>query len=181
MAFTPNEDFEVNLSKELNFWGARVTQRILSNFDRLDINKTAGGKGKKYTGNLYRNLWWTVHNASGGSKAMIQFYFMYYAPYLELGVGGKDKYVPIRQMTRMEQIERPDGSKRKAKPFGTSEIRLHLYWLADRLFQQYRFGGTFYIVKGIADGLGDQSITRKWVEENREELTEAVYSYVRNS
>lgn len=179
MAFTPTADFEINLSDELNFWAARVTKRVLTNFDRLNINKTPGGKGPQYTGDLYRNFWWTVHNASGGNKALITFYFMHYAPYLELGVGGKDRYVPLRAMTRMEQIERPDGSKRKAKPFLTSELRLHLYWLADRLFQQYRFGGTFYIVRGLAEGLGDQSITRKWVEDHKDELTEGVYNYIK--
>lgn len=177
MAFTPTDDFLVNLPEELNYWGARVTQRILSNFDRLNINKTPGGKGKDYTGDLYRNVWWTVHNASGGNSALIKFYFIHYAKFLELGVGGKDKYVKIREMTRMEQVERPDESRRKAKPFLTSEIRLHLRWLADRLFQQYSFGGSFYLVKGIADGLGDQSITQKWVEEHRDELTEGLVKY----
>ena len=52
MAFTPTADFEVNLPEELNLWGARVTKRILSNFDRLKINKDAD-ESKGLTGDLY--------------------------------------------------------------------------------------------------------------------------------
>lgn len=179
MAISPKNygEFYVNLNDELNFWGARVTKRILGNFDRLDINKTAGGKGKHYTGELYRNIWWTVHNAAGGNTAMITFYFMHYARYLEIGVGKGNKKTTIPPMTTMEPIARAD-SNRKAKPFLTSEIRLHLRWLSERLFSQYLYAGSFYVIRGLADGLGDQDITRKWVEENREELTEGVVNYI---
>ena len=164
------EDFEVKLAEELNHWGARVTKRILSNFDRLDINKTAGGKGKGYTGDLYRSIWWTVHNASGGNQALIEFYFMSYAPYVQTGTGRGAPRTKLPPMTRMESIDRPDGSKRKAKPFLMSELRYHLRWLADRLFQQYQYGGSLYVVKGLADGLGDQSITRKWIAEHKDKF-----------
>lgn len=177
MAFTPTDDFFVNLPEELNYWGARVTKRILSNFDRLDINKTPGGKGKEYTGDLYRNVWWTVYNSAGGNEALIEFYFLHYAGYVQTGTGKGAPRVDLPQMTSMKPVERPDGHPRKAKPFLRSEIRLHLRWLANRLFQQYRFGGTLYIVKGIADAVGDQSITRKWIADHKDELSEGLVDY----
>ena len=179
MAFTPTADFEVNLPEELNLWGARVTKRILSNFDRLKINKDAD-ESKGLTGDLYRSVWWTVHNAAGGNQAMIEFYYIYYGGYVQTGTGKGAPRIDLPQMTGMKPVDRPDGHPRKAKPFLRSEIRLHLRWLADRLFQQYRFGGTFYVIKGIADAIGDPTITQRWVEEHRDELTKGLVDYVRS-
>lgn len=175
MAFTPTDDFLPKLSEELNFWGARVTQRILSNFDRLGINKE---KRKGYSGDLYRNVWWTVHNASGGNAALIKFYFMHYAGYVQTGTGRGAPRIDLPQMSRMAPIPRPDGKKRKAKPFLRSELRIHLRWLSDRLFQEYRFGGTLYIVKGIAEAIGDPSITQQWVADHADELSEGLRDYI---
>lgn len=177
MAFTPTADFEVNLPEELNYWGARVTQRILKNFDKLKINKTPNEK-KGFTGDLYRNIWWTVHNASGGNQAMIEFYFLHYAGYVQTGTGKGAPRIDLPQMSSMAPVDRPDGHPRKAKPFLRSEIRLHLRWLANRLFAQYRFGGTLYVVKGIADAVGDQSITQKWIADHKDELTEGMVKYM---
>ena len=179
MAFTPTEDFYVNLPEELNFWGARVTKRILSNFDKLNINKTPGGKGKQYTGDLYRNVWWTVFNSSGGNEVLIEFYFMHYAGYVQTGTGRGDPRIALPPMKSMEQIDRPDGHKRKAKPFLRSEIRLHVMWLTNRLFQQYNFGGDLYLIKGIAEAFNDTTITKKWIEENKHRLTKETIDYAR--
>lgn len=173
MAFTPTADFNVNLPEELNYWGARVTKRILSNFDRLNINKERNEK-KNLTGDLYRSIYWTVHNASGGNHALIEFYFLHYAGYVQTGTGKGAPRIDLPQMSGMETVDRPDGHRRKAKPFLRSEIRLHLRWLADRLFSQYRFGGTIYIVKGIADAIGDPSLTQQWIADHRSELSEGL-------
>lgn len=178
MAFTPTDDFLVNLPEELNYWGARVTKRILSNFDRLGINKSTDRQDEGFTGDLYRSVWWTVHNAAGGNSALIEFYFLHYGGYVQTGTGKGAPRVDLPQMTGMKPVDRPDGNPRKAKPFLRSEIRLHLKWLANRLFQQYRYGGTLYIVKGIADAVGDQSITRKWVADHKDELAEGLVNYV---
>lgn len=176
MAFTPTSDFEVNLPEELNYWGARVTQRILKNFDKLNINKEKDEK-HNLTGDLYRSVWWTVHNAAGGNQAMIEFYYIYYGGYVQTGTGKGAPRIDLPQMTGMKPVDRPDGHPRKAKPFLRSEIRLHLRWLTNRLFQQYRFGGTLYVVRGIADAVGDQSVTRKWIADHKDELTEGLVNY----
>lgn len=175
MIYTPTQDFLPNLAEELNYWGARVTERIRSNFDRLGINKTPGGE---FTGDLYRSIWWTVHTASGGSEALIEFYFLHYAGYVQTGTGAGAPRFNVPQMNTMEAIARPDGQRRKAKPFLRSEIRLHLRWLADRLFHEYRFGGSFYIVKGIAEGMGDPSITQQWVADHADELSQGLRNHI---
>lgn len=164
---------EVDISQELNFWGARVYQRIVQNFQTLDINTTEGGKGKGYTGDLRRKLWWTVHKAAAGNQAMITFFFMKYGDFLQWGVGNGQKSWKIPPMTGMKAIPAPK-SKRKAKPFLRSEIRHHVRWLQKRLAEQYAYTGAFYIVKGIADGIGDKSITEKWVREHQKELAQGL-------
>lgn len=163
----------VDISQELNFWGARVYQRILKNFTTLDINHTKGGKGPEYTGGLRRSIWWTVYNASGGNQAMINFFFLKYGDYLQWGVGKGQKKWPVPAMSKMESLKAPN-TKRKAKPFIRSEIRHHVGWLQKRLAEQYAYNGALYIIRGLTDNMGDKSITERWVKENEKELAKGL-------
>lgn len=167
----PSKDFEVKLPDELNFWAARVFDKIKQNFLALDINRTPGGKGPEYTGNLFRQTWWTVYNAAGGSKAMITFFYLKYGDFVQWGVGTGVKKWDVPKMTDMVSIKHPE-SNRKAKPFLRSEVRRQAKWLLKRLAEQYVYGGNFYIVKGLAEGIGDTSITQRWIDQNKDELRE---------
>lgn len=160
----------VDISQELNYWGARVYQRILKNFETLKINRQPKDG---YTGNLRRSIWWTVFNAAGGNQAMIQFFFLKYGDFVQWGVGNGQKRWPVPRMTKMEALQSPD-SRRKAKPFIRSEVRHHVTWLQKRLAEQYAYNGALYIVKSLADGAGDRSITEKWVRENEKELAKGL-------
>lgn len=167
------ETIKTDIGQELNFWGARVFQRIINNFQKLDINRTAKGKGPEYTGNLRRSIWWTVHNAAGGNQSMIHFFFLNYGNFVQWGVGNGQKSWKIPPMNEMKAIPSPN-SRRKAKPIIRSEIRYHLRWLQKRLAELYAYNGAFYIVKGISDGMADKSITEKWVRENEKELAKGL-------
>ena len=167
----PAKDFEANLPDELNFWAARVFDKIKKNFVALDINRTPGGKGPEYTGQLFRTMWWTVYNAAGGSKAMITFFYLKYGDFVQWGVGTGVKAWPIHAMTDMVPIKHLTKN-RKSKPFLRSEITRQAKWLLKRLAEQYVYGGNFYIVKGLADGVGDTTITQKWIDQNETELRE---------
>lgn len=165
----PSKDFEVKLSDELNFWAARVFDKIKQNFLALDINRTPGGKGPEYTGDLFRTLWWTVYNAAGGDKAMITFFYLKYGDFVQWGVGTGVKKWDVPKMTDMVPIKHP-SSRRKSKPFLRSEVTRQAKWLLKRLAEQYVYGGNLYIVKGLAEGIGDTSITQRWIDQNKDEL-----------
>lgn len=168
----PIEELNKNLEEELNWFGARVVNRVRRNFIALDINRRKEGKGSQYTGNLYRSIYWTVHTMSGGNQAVIDFFYLTYGQFVEMGVGNGEKYRPLPEMARLEALTRA-GSKRKAKPFMRSEIRLHARWLKDRLFDKYRFAGSYYMVKGYSDGSGDRDSLLQWISDNRDEIMKA--------
>ena len=165
----PSKDFEVKLSDELNFWAARVFDKIKQNFLALDINRTPGGKGPAYTGDLFRTLWWMVYNAAGGDKAMITFFYLKYGDFVQYGVGNGVKKWNVPKMTGLVPIKHPD-SNRMAKPFLRSEVRRQAKCLLKHLSEQYVYGCTFYIVKGLAECLGSQTITQRWIEQNKDAL-----------
>lgn len=167
------EILKVDVSRELNYWGARVFQRIIRNFRKLGINTQKGQKGPEYTGDLRRSIWWTVHKAAGGNQAMIDFFFLNYGDFVQWGVGAGQKSWNVPPMGGMQAIKAPN-SKRKAKPIIRSEIRYHLRWLQRRLAEEYAFNGAFYIIKGLADGMADRSITEKWIKENEKELAQGL-------
>lgn len=174
----PKQDIFTNLEKELEFWAARVVNKIKKNFYTLDINHKAGGKGPQFTGKLLRNVYWTVHSAANGNAAAIEFFYLRYGKFVELAVGGPLKYIPIPSMTKMEQIARPDGAKRKAKPFLSSEIRHHTKWLQKRLFEEYMYAGNIYIVSGFYEGLQDPEETRRWIHTHQKELESSELFYL---
>lgn len=178
-------DFEVNLSQELNLWAVRVFNKIKKSFVDYKINRVTNKK-EGYTGDLYRRMWWTVHNAAGGKKALIQFFYMKYGDFVQWGVGSKfddprrkenpprgQKLWDVPAMTskQLKPIPQTEGYNYAAKPYLRREIRYHLSWLRKRLAEQYAYFGEYYIIKGVADGIGDPSITTKWIEENKSRLT----------
>lgn len=174
----PSQDIFQNLEKELEFWAARVANKIKRNFYTLDINTRPGGKGKAFTGDLLRNIYWKVHSAAGGNAAAIEFFYLRYGKYVELAVGNGLKSIPLPAMTKVEQIARPDGASRKAKPFLSSEIRHHARWLQKRLFEEYMYAGSIYITSGFYEGLQDPSETQKWIATHQKELRDSQLFYL---
>lgn len=180
MATKPHEDFKANLADELNFWGARVMNKIRKNFRQLLISSPQYQKNPEhYTQGLYRSVYWTVHNAAGGNQAMIEFFYLRYGQYLEMGVGKGTKAwnVPQIDNKKLKGFPNPDTG-RKAKPFFRSELRFHQRWLMERLLQKYMFMGNYYVVNGFYNGLQHPEQTEKWIEANRKELEGANFFYL---
>lgn len=170
MAKTFN-NFEINLTQELNLWGARVFEKIKRKFSPLYINKSTE-RGNGFTGNLYRTMYWQVFNAAGGNKAMIQFFYLKYGDFVQWGVGSGQKSwkIPSTGGENIPPIKAPN-SNRHAKLFLRREVRYHTSWLQKRLLEEYGFESSLYIVRSFAEGMKDPSITEKWIKENQDLLT----------
>lgn len=178
----PTNDFDINLSDELNFWAARVFERVRKKFVDMNINTSADTEG--YTGDLYRTMHWEVHNAAAGNPALIKFFYLKYGDYVQWGVGRKygDPRWPKGQ--KSWKIPRIDGKDAKgathpkynytAKPFLRREVVYHSKWLIKRLAEQYAYWGNFYMVKGLSDGMEDPSITEKWIKEHQDALSKGI-------
>lgn len=152
----------------------RTTEKILQNFQKLGIgqfnplNSKAWLKGGRFrsTSSLYRSIYWTIFNEAGGDSAKVEFYMMNYGSFIETGTGMGTKFSPLPAISRMEAIKRK-GSKRLAKPFFRSEIRLHAKITLDVLARHFAYSGGFYIVnalkskqKEVAAAMGED----KWKE-----------------
>lgn len=187
----PTADFEINLSKELNLWAVRVFNKIKRNFVQYRINKGEKSTDDGYTGDLYRSMWWTVHAGAGGNPAFIKFFYMKYGDFVEWGVGsrfddprrrgpepkGQGLWdVPPITDSGQGPIGYPEpynkrGHRYYSKPWLRREVRYHTKWLLKRLTEQYAYWGNLYTVRSLADGVGDKSITEKWIAENKDMLT----------
>lgn len=170
----PTKDLDINLQQELNWWAVRVFKRIRKKFIDFYINQYPDEENG-YTGDLYRKMWWTVHEAAGGNKALIEFFYMKYGDFVQWGVGGRVKKWDVPPLSGYDSgpIKHPIYN-RKAKPFFRREVKYHADWLLKRLTEKYAYFGNLYIVRGLADGMGDKSITEKWVAENKDMLTKGI-------
>lgn len=187
----PTKDFEANLPQELNMWAANVFAKIKKNFRDYEINTTLNKK-EGYTGDLYRRMWWTVHNAAGGKKSLIQFFYMKYGDYVHWGVGSRFDdprrqlnppqgqklwdVPPVRNKGKQpipykEPYNTSNGHRYASKPYLRREVRYQMRTLIRDLAVRYAFFADFYTVRGIADGIGDPSITTKWIQQNKMHLT----------
>lgn len=144
------------VQQDLEDFCRRTTDKILANFEELGIgkfnplNSKAWLRGGKFRsdGSLYRSIYWTIFNEAGGDSAKIEFYMMNYGAFVETGTGMGVKYSPLPAISRMEAIKRK-GTKRLAKPFFRSEIRLHAKITLDVLAKHFSYSGGFYIVNAL--------------------------------
>lgn len=178
------KDFEVNLKQELEIWSARVLQRVLTKFDALNINRTVNKK-KGYTGDLYRTMYWEVYKASGGNKAMVQFFYMKYGDFVQWGVGrkfgdgeGQKAWsIPAVGGKDVAPIQAASGRNYFAKLFMRREVKYHARWLLKRLAEQYSYFGNLYIVRGLSEGVGDPAVMKNWIAENKDMLSKGILDW----
>lgn len=137
----------------LHYFAKDTTERILGNFQKLNISSPANKKGRKSAGSLYRSIFWRVYNSAGGDSAKISFFYQHYAAFVETGTGRGVRYSPLPELTKLQALSRP-GTTRVAKPFLLSEIRLHTRMLLDRLVARFAYMGGMYIVRSLADEKG---------------------------
>ncbi len=129
-------------------WAEEDTQK---NFARLDINTRPGGKGKRFTGELYNGLKWKTWNASGGDVQVFQVVFAYYAKFVELALQRNHKLIEIPPIDRREwqPIPRPDNKPRRAKPFVSAEMRKQGRRLERDLLRYYAYTGSMYVAYSV--------------------------------
>ena len=174
----PTNDFDKNIQNELNLWAARVFERIKQKFIDMNINRSMN-RGDGFTGDLYRSLHWEVHTAAGGSKILVQFFYLKYGDFVQWGVGrqfgDKDgqKNWPIPPLYGKDAagIPNPEKPKYVAKPFLRREVRYRVNGLLRDLAVKYAYFADALIIKGLSDGTGDPSIMNKWISENKELLS----------
>lgn len=156
------------VQRDLEDFCKRTTDKILKNFETLGIGKfnPLNNNRQRSDSGLYRSIYWTIFNEAGGDGAKIEFYMMNYGAFVETGTGLGVKYSPLPAISRMEAIKRK-GTRRSAKPFFRSEIRLHAKITLDVLAKHFAYSGGFYIVnalkskqKEVAAAMGEN----KWKE-----------------
>ena len=138
------------VQQDLEDFCRRTTDKILANFEELGIGKfnPLNTNRRRSDSSLYRSIYWTIFNEAGGDSAKVEFYMMNYGAFVETGTGMGVKYSPIPAISRMEAIKRK-GTKRLAKPFFRSEIRLHAKITLDVLAKHFSYSGGFYIVNAL--------------------------------
>lgn len=175
-----SKEFESKLEEELHFWAVRVFDRIKKNFVDYSINRATDRKNG-YTGDLYRRMWWDVHNAAGGNKALISFFYMKYGDFVQWGVGRKygdprwpegQKLWNVPPVTGKgkEPIKQTEGFNYASKPFLRREIMYHLSWLTKRLAEQYGYFGQYWLERSLTEAPTGLERTRRWLKEHMWEL-----------
>lgn len=162
------------VKKDIDDFCHRTFEKIRKNFETLGIspyNKKQyastskawlkGGKPRS-TGALYRSIFWKVYNEAGGDMGKVDFFFKHYATFVETGTGSGVKWSPLPEIRKLQAIKRK-GTKRVAKPFLMSEIRLHAKMTLQKLAEHVGYAGGISILRSVRDipeGASEETIAR---------------------
>lgn len=157
---------ELEVNEELMLWGHRVFNRIKENFTRFQINKEPG---RRYTGQLYRSIYWQVFNMAAGDVNRVDFFYEYYGKFVELGVGKGFAKVDIPPMKSLGPVKIPRRN-RMSKPFFYREVKYHTDWLQDRMSYVYETNSATVMLRGINEGIKESGSSMKGVvTENKDD------------
>lgn len=138
------------VQERIFYFAKDTTEKILSNMAAMKISPKRSDRN--YTGDLERSIHWTIVSAASGDNTMVEFYYLFYAKFLEMSASGwlnneygpiTPKLVPAMQDKSGVWVKMPNGMYRpwKAKPFITSEIRRQAKRLCKRLAEQFAYAG----------------------------------------
>lgn len=171
------EELDLNnelVRKDIEDFCHRTFEKIRKNFETLGIspyNKRQYGsmskswlKGRKprSTGALYRSIFWKVFNEAGGDMWKVEFFFKHYATFVETGTGAGVKWSPLPELRSLHSIRR-NGTRRVAKPFLMSEIRLHARMTLQKLAEHVGYVGGIKLLRSVSDipeGASEETIAR---------------------
>lgn len=140
-----------------------TTERIMMNIARLGIGECKGA-----TGALRKSIHSVVYNNARGDEAMIRFYYLNYAAFVETATG---KYYGVdrkgKKYADVSPIPPIGGSgyepiptkapRHRAKPFITGEIRLHARATQLRLAKACAYTAQWFLSRGFCDSVDDET------------------------
>lgn len=99
------------------------------------------------SGKLIRSISWKAWSDSGGDAEVFQETYLKYGQFVELAVGGKEKYTPIDPIMHRQWGPIPvKGHKRKAKPHSPAEMRKQAKRFERLLVNHFSFMGMGFIM-----------------------------------
>lgn len=134
-------------------------ERIMSwinNFTKVisaDTYDNVERQNIKRTGALKRSLYWQTFAASGGDTQVFAARYIYYARFVELAVGGKERYngpVPDIPNKKWMPIAVPSRT-RKAKPHVVTEMRKQAIKFTSMATRHFSFVGTAFLIYAMGN------------------------------
>ncbi len=137
-------------------WRDTRIMEWINNFVRISRENTMGNVDRLITPRthqLERSLKWRTWAASGGDTQTFEARYIYYAKYLELAVGGREKYngpVPNIPHPKWKPIPVPTR-KRKGRPHVVTEMRTQAQKFSAFARAQFSFAGTMYMIYAMGN------------------------------
>lgn len=138
------------LSWKFDWRDTRIMDWI-NNFEPIATKDSQGNISRLKlirTHRLQRSLKWKTWAASGGDVQVFRARYIYYSKFVELAVGGKEKYkepVPNIPGPKWGPITVPNR-KRKGKPFVVTEMRTQAAKFTAYASAQFSFTGTVFLL-----------------------------------
>jgi len=155
-------------STKFDWRDERVMQFIRNflEFGLTDSKKNIERLQAVRTHQLLRSVTWKAWSDSGGDAEVFQETYMKYGQFVELAVGGKDKYVPISPIPgRAWKPISVQGRKRKAKPHSTAEMRKQARRFERLIVNHFSFMGLGFLIYAAGEN-----------RENHEEINRLMMS-----
>lgn len=137
-------------------WKDDHIMRWINNFTRIARERTMGNYERvinERSGTLKRSLFWQTFAASGGDEQVFRARYIYYAKFLELGVGIRNPYngpVPPITNKKWKPISIPTR-KLKGRPHVVTEMRTQAKHFTAYATKYFSFSGLAYMIFSAGD------------------------------
>lgn len=132
-------------------WRDDHIMRWINNFVKITRERTMGNVDRvihERSGQLRRSLYWQTFAASGGDEQVFRARYIYYAKFLEIGVGIRNPYngpVPPIRTPQWGPITIPTR-KLKGRPHVVTEMRTQAKHFRAYATKYFAFAGLVYMV-----------------------------------
>ena len=150
-------------------WRDTRIMEWINNFARISRENTMENVGRQITSRthkLERSLNWRTWAISGGDTQVFEARYIYYAKYLELAVGGKERYngpVPNIPHPKWKPIPVPTR-RRKGRPHVVTEMRTQAQKFSAFARAQFSFAGTMYMIYAMGNNKSAAAAYNRTVE-----------------